>query len=38
MLPGARISDVKGGRARRLTEAALVRAMKDAAQSIRGHA
>ena len=36
MLPGARISDVKGAGAMRFTEAALVRAMKDAALSIRG--
>ena len=36
MLPGARISDVKGGAgAMRLTEMGLVRAMREAARSIR---
>ena len=35
MLPGARISDVKGGRAMRLTEAALARALATAAGTIR---
>jgi HK97 family phage prohead protease len=35
MLPGARISDVKGGGAMRLTEAALVRALETAAGAIR---
>lgn len=39
MLPGARISGVKGGRgAMRLTERGLVRAMRDAARSIRAFA
>jgi HK97 family phage prohead protease len=39
MLPGARISDVKGGAgAMRLTETGLVRAMQDATRSIRGFA